>query len=440
MVEKVSLSVAIVAILISAASIAYSNSTIGGISGQIDQAKRDLVGQVSSQATQVNSKISPLESSVGSVKQEQTAIRNLVEQRIGGLEKSLQEAQTRLAQAEKAAQQSQAELQALQAERALEEAAKKEKAPIIYATMDAPDFLNIIWPRFREAYPWAPAEPRYVEGFAPLINRFLSEYQAGTPSADVLIEQVAPMRGQLLEYMAPYPDMKYMSLYPDYAIYPSRNNPQEFYANINIPVIVYNTNILKEQEAPTGWLDLANPKWKNNIAMQDAIRLGSNVQVLADLLPALGQARWDQFMKGLAANKPILTGSASEAYTKVIAGEVHAAVGLINSVLAQKPGTPVAIAWPKEEPKAMTVQPGSMIGISKKATNPNFAKLFTQWFLSPAGQKALSETKRIPALPTLDAPTALSKVFPQGLGTLPFNDEVIRDNAKWQNLMKSYLG
>src|SRR3972149_4871961 len=109
MLNKASLSVAIIAILIGAGSFAYTASTISGISSQVTQARTD----VSTQITEVNSKISPLETSLNTVRQEQTAIRGLDDQRIGGLEKALQEAQQQLAEAQKASQQAQKELEAL---------------------------------------------------------------------------------------------------------------------------------------------------------------------------------------------------------------------------------------------------------------------------------------------------------------------------------------
>lgn len=433
------LAISIIAVLISAGSIAYSNSVLGGISGQIDQAKKDLMGQVSSQATQVTSKISPLETSVSSVRQEQTAIRSLVEQRIGGLEKSLQDAQSRLAQAEKQAQQSQQELQALQAERALEDAAKKEKAPLVYGSIDAPHFLNILWPRFRESYPWAPAEGKYIEGFGALRSRFISEHKSGVPSADLLLQAAQSMRGDMPPYMAPYTDMKYMGLYTDDMVFPSKSNPLMFATALNGVVIVYNSNIVEEKDAPKGWLDLASSKWKGKIVMQTPITLGSTTEAFSQLLVQMGQDKWNAYMKGVAANS-ILTGSSSEAYTKVVAGEFPLGLALLNDIMTQKAGTPVKVAWPKDEPLGVPGGLSNMVGISSKASNPNFAKLFVQWLLSPAGQRAVGETGRFPAMLTLDHPNSLGKVFPSGVKLFPQNQDYVNNPKNWEGIMKSFFG
>ncbi|MBI4258706.1 MAG: ABC transporter substrate-binding protein [Thaumarchaeota archaeon] len=396
MVEKISLSIAIIAILISATTLAYTVS-IGGVSSQ-------------------------------------------VEQRIGTIERTLQEAEQRVARAEQAAQQSQQELEAIQADRALEEAAKKEQAPIIYGTWDAPDFTSIIWPRFRETYPWAPAEGRYIEGFAPLRNRFLSEYQAGAPTADVLAQTQDAMISQLNEFLVPFPEMKYKDLYNDAHIWPNRENPVMYVANLNSGVMVYNTNLVKDEDAPKGWLDLANPEWKGLIVLQDPRTLAGLISgLLADLQPALGQQRWDSFMKGLAANTGILTGSGTEAYVKVVAGEFPIGIAYINDILKQRPDTPVKVAWPTEEPLGVSISVGSYVGVTDKAANPNFAKLWVTWLLSPAGQKAMADTGRNPPLPSLDHPGSMGKVMPQGLQVFPRNEDILKDPNKWSEIFKGYF-
>jgi len=438
MLEKASFAIAIIAILVSGAGIAYTASAISSVSSQLDQTRSQL-SQIGNQVSQVNSKFSPLENSVNSAQQEQAAIRSLVEQRVGGLEKTLQEAQQRLAEAERKAQESSKELEALRADQALEEAAKKENAPLIYGNIDAPDFANVVWPRFRETYPWAPANGRYIEGFTPLRSRFVQEYQANAPSADIVWQSVAPMLGEIAPYLQPFPDMKYKNLY-DVTIYPSVDNPLVYSTHILPRILIYNSNILKDEDAPTGWYDMANPKWKGKLVMQDIRRLETTTEVAADLLPVMGQERWEAWLRGLAANQPVFTGSNTEAYVKVVAGEFPVGFGLINDIVAQKPGNPVKIAWPKEEPKGVPLGPSSAMGISKKATNPNFAKLFMNWLLSPLGQKALAETGRPPALVTVDHPNAVGKLIPAGVKLIPPNQEFRQTPNMFDPILKSIFG
>src|SRR3972149_5432081 len=267
MIDKASLSIGIIALLVAAGGLAYTQSLLGGVTNEITKAKNEL-------GTQITSKTSPIETSVNTIRQdqsalkgEQTAIRTLVEQQVGGLEPALKEAQSRLAEAEKKAAEQAKELEQLRASAALEERAKTEQAPLIYGVMDAPDFLNIVWPRFREAYPWAPSTGRYIEGFAALRARFVSEFQAGVPTADILLQSEAPMMIEFAPkgFFAPFKDMRYRGLYEEALL----DKDGFTYTTFLLPaVIVYNSNILKANEAPKGWLELGDPKWKDKVVMQ----------------------------------------------------------------------------------------------------------------------------------------------------------------------------
>ncbi|MBI4258355.1 MAG: extracellular solute-binding protein, partial [Thaumarchaeota archaeon] len=340
---------------------------------------------------------------------------------------------------ERAAQEAQRELEGLQADKALEEAAKKENAPLIYGVMDAPDFLNIVWPRFRETYPWAPAEGRYIEGFAPLRSRFISEFQANAPSADIVWQSEAPMIAEMRPYMAPFPDMKFTGLYSGYFGVPDNENPAMFITFLLPYVLGYNTNLVKAEEAPQSWFDLADPKWKGKIIMQDATRLETSAKLLANLQLAMGQTKWEEFMRGLAANEPVWTGSNTEAYTRVVAGEFPITTVLINDIIRQDPGTPVAVAWPKKDILQIDSGALTMIGISQKAQNPNFAKLFVTWALSPDGQKAMAETGRPPRLFTVDHPNSLGKVIPSGISILDSNFDFLQDPKKWETIIRGFF-
>ena len=439
MVDKGSLSIGIIALLISAGGIAYTASSLGTVSSDINKAKNDL-------SAQITTKTSPIESSVGTVrqdqsalKQEQAAIRTLVEQKVGGLEQALKEAQSRLAEAEKKAAEQAKELEQLRASAALEEQAKKEQAPLIYGVIDAPDFANIVWPRFREAYPWAPTSGRYIEGFGPLRARFASEFQAGAPTADIVWQPEGNMLIELAPkgFFAPFPEMRYRGLYTEATVH---EGGILYGTHLLLGVIVYNTNLVSANDAPKGWSDLANPNWKNKIALQNPTRLGTPAKSLADLFPILGQEKWETLAKGLAANNPLYTGSDTEAYIKVLAGEAPIGVVLINDVLRQKPGTPVAVAWPQEEPIGVPIGSITQIAVNVKAANPNFARLFVEWLLGPLGQKALGETGRSPVLTTVDVPVSLGKVLPPGMKILPSNRDFYQNGQQWADRYKALFG
>ena len=440
MVDKASLSIGIIALLVAAGGIAYSQSLIGGVTNEITKAKNELSTQLTSKTSPIDTSVNTIRQDQSALKQEQAAIRTLVEQKVGGLEQALAQAQARLAEAEKIAAAQAKELEQLRASAALEEKAKLEKAPVIYGVMDAPDFVNLVWPRFREAYPWAPEKPSYVEGFAPLIARFVSESQAGAPTADIIYQSEPQMLIQLLPggFLQPFPEMRYRGLYP--ANFADEQGAS--YVVTVIPmVIAYNINLVPADQAPKGWLELADPKWNGKIVMQDPRLTQTSTQVLVSFFPVLGEQRWDAFMKGLAANKPVFTNSNTEAFTKVVAGEFPITLALVNDFLPPRftPGTPVAIAFPQEDPKAIAVGAITRMAVTAKGSNPNFAKLFLEWFASPLGQRALAESGRPPALQTVDAPASLGKLLPAGTTIIPAYVEYYTKGAEWTTRIKSYF-
>ena len=458
-VDKASLSVAIVAILIGAGGFAYTSASVGNLAtndgvsaleSKVNSGNTDLAGKIdslSSDTSSLKATLDTLTDDTAKVKAEQKAIRSAVEAQVGDISDELKAAQAELesqqaaaasdkaatAKALKAAAAktaaAEASLAKLQAADALVEAAKGEEAPLIYGVIDAPDFSGTVWPRFREAYPWAPEEGRYIEGFSQLRARFVSEYQAGVSTADILWQSEGPMAIEMPDYLAPFEEMAYANLYPDSL----KHKDHKMYTTHLLPaVLMYNTNLVTADEAPTSWLDLGDPKWQGKTTFETIVGFETTAKVFVDLYPILGDEAWTDFVQKTAANNPHFTSSNTEAYVKVLAGEYSIGIALINDILAQEAGTPIAIAWPTETPLGITVGSQSKIGVVDKAANPNFARLFVQWLESPVGQRAIGETGRPPALATVDSPVALGNVMPVGMPMFPTFEEFFTEPAKWE--------
>lgn len=311
--------------------------------------------------------------------------------------------------------------------------------PLIFGVVDEADFTDIIGPRFRESYPQTSVECRYVEGFKPLAERFIYEFQADEPSADLLWQSEAVMTGEVSPYLTSFPEMSYKHLYPDWMLYPNKASPTMFTTHLLPNVVIYNSDLVEDTAAPKSWLDLADPRWKGRIIIEDPRSLETSVKLLAELCPQMGEKRWEKFLQGLASNQPFFTKSMREAYVRVARGEFAVAIDYINDTMSQKPGTPVKVAWPQEEPKGVTPGANSKIGISKKAIRPKPAQLFVEWLLSPLGQKTLADTSRPPALLTLDHANSLGKALPQGVKIFPPNPDFAKNPKKWEKRIATFF-
>jgi iron(III) transport system substrate-binding protein len=279
-----------------------------------------------------------------------------------------------------------------------------------------------------------------VQGFTALANRFATEFQSNAPSADIVIQGQGLTSGLLGQYYQPFPDFKFRDVYPEAFPYPNKSKAVAFPLTQNAVVLIHNTEVVKEADAPKGWLALADPAWKGKFVIHDPRQLTTPTSFFAEMFLVLGQDRWNTYMRDVAANAPTLVGSSTEAYVKVVSGEFPVGLALINDILNQKPGTPVRIAYPTEEPIGLTIVPSTFIGISQKAASPNFAKLFAIWALSPPGQRAVGDTGRMPTLSILDHPLSPGKVIPPGVKPFPVNPEIVTNPKKWGDLMKSFFG
>ncbi len=141
----------------------------------------------------------------------------------------------------------------------------------------------------------------------------------------------------------------------------------------------YNTKLVSATEAPRSWEDLLNPRWKGQLVLGTTPRAWVTL-ALAD--GGWGIGKTEEFLAKLRRQEPIWVSGPTAGLTLVIAGESKIlADGLFHSyVLAIQKGAP--IEWCRVHP---IVVAGAYISLPTKAPNPNSARLFMEWLLSPQG-------------------------------------------------------
>src|ERR671911_205532 len=122
-------------------------------------------------------------------------------------------------------------------------------------------------------------------------------------------------------------------------------------------VIVYNTNLVKPDEAPQSIFDLADPKWKDQVAIVDP-RFGSTSFHVAALYAEVGDERAEEFFRKLKANGVKIVPGNSVVRDMVVRGEVK--VGLtdtddVNVALEDK--QPVAMVFPDRDGMGVPIMP-----------------------------------------------------------------------------------
>jgi iron(III) transport system substrate-binding protein len=153
-----------------------------------------------------------------------------------------------------------------------------------------------------------------------------------------------------------------------------------------IEAIGYNTDLVKREEAPKGYADLLDPKWRGKIVKAHPGYSGAILTTTYILSRDLG---WGYFEK-LAQQKVMQVQSAADPPKKILLGEraVMADGNDYNLVLLKDQGKPVEVVYPAEGSPLIIV--GS--GIFRGAPNPNAARLFQSFFLGAETQQMLVDS------------------------------------------------
>jgi len=169
-------------------------------------------------------------------------------------------------------------------------------------------------------------------------------------------------------------------------------DPDDYWAAYYIQFwsVAYNTNMIKSNELPKSYEDLANAKWKDKLTMDE-----QDVDLYATWLKLMGRERGREWFKKLVANglRP-RRGHTMEAQL-VSAGEFALGISAYASVIENIRAKGAPIDWVAFEPVPVNVLAW---GIGARPPHPNAARLFLYWGLSAEGLKAMNEiSDRVPA-------------------------------------------
>ena len=176
-------------------------------------------------------------------------------------------------------------------------------------------------------------------------------------------------------------------------------------------IVVYNTTLVKPGQIKS-ILDLANPEWKDKIAVPNAGSeyLQAGVSVIR---ASIGDERAKPFLEGLRDNAGTQVYQKTSQIVEAVArGQV--ALGVANHYyvyrhLAAQPAAPLGIVMPDQEDGGIgAIMNVAGIGILKHSPRADNAKLLVEFLASPMGQKLFTELdKEYPLHPEVKADSAL---------------------------------
>jgi iron(III) transport system substrate-binding protein len=170
---------------------------------------------------------------------------------------------------------------------------------------------------------------------------------------------------------------------------------------LNVFVQAYNTSLVKKEDLPKTWEDLANPKWKGKLGIEQ-----EDSDWLAGQYAELGEARAGKVFKDMVAANGVSVRKGHTLLTQlVVSGEIPLALTVYNYKAEQLKQKGAPIDWFHIGP---AIARPNGIGIAKQAPHPHAAMLFYDFEISPEGQQILAKRDFVPTNKKVDTP--LNKV------------------------------
>ena len=262
----------------------------------------------------------------------------------------------------------------------LVEAAKKEGKLVVYGSLES-GIMDEMEKAFTRKY-GIPVD-YFRAASNKTLDRVLTEARAGRTLSDVVVTNRGPM---LL--------LKKENIFARYVSPESENFPAELrdpdgvlspVYRLVIVGILYNTKLVKPEEAPKSLDELLEPRWRGKWVMPDPSRHFTTTVWLRNLEEIYGRD-WMAFVKRMAEAKPVLVESFIPSAQKVISGEALAGITYLKYVhIFGKDGAPLDyVRLPK------MLADGHHVGIQAKAPHPNAARLFQDFFISHEGMEIMA--------------------------------------------------
>jgi iron(III) transport system substrate-binding protein len=155
----------------------------------------------------------------------------------------------------------------------------------------------------------------------------------------------------------------------------------------------YNTEILAKRKmpAPKCWKDLGEPTYKGELQVANPNSSGTAYTMVATLVQLMGEDKAFDYLKLLHKNVSQYTRSGTGPIKAAARGETAVSISFVHDAPGeQMQGFPIATATPCEGTGA---EIGSM-SLIKGARNPEAAKKFYEWALTPAAQQFGAASKQ----------------------------------------------
>jgi iron(III) transport system substrate-binding protein len=182
----------------------------------------------------------------------------------------------------------------------------------------------------------------------------------------------------------------------------------------------YNTNLIKKEDLPKSYQELADPKWKGKLGIES-----KDDEWFYALVQQLGEERGLKLFREIGASNGFSIRKGHTLLTNLVAsGEVPLALSVYNARVEQLKSKGAPIDWFVLQPAIAQVNGAA---VSRNAQHPYSALLFLDFLLSDA-QGILAKRDVV----------SVSKKFPSPLSSFPFKEtdpaKLIETGDKWPRI------
>lgn len=160
-----------------------------------------------------------------------------------------------------------------------------------------------------------------------------------------------------------------------------------------VRTLMYNPANVASDEVPSTYADLADPRWRNRLALRPASHIYT-IALVASIIANEGEAEAERIVNGWVANNPVYINSDTRILQTIEAGGADA--GITNHYYLGRildnddPDFPVQIVWANQEGRGVHRNVVAM-GVLETAPNRENAIRLLEW-LATEGQGAASDT------------------------------------------------
>ncbi|SMG00766.1 ABC transporter substrate-binding protein [Burkholderia singularis] len=275
------------------------------------------------------------------------------------------------------------------------DAAKKEGKLIVYSTTDT----GLVRPLLKDFESLYGVKVEYNDmNSTELYNRYISENAANSTSADVLWSSAMDLQIKLVNdgLMTSYdsPESAYI---PQWAQY----QKQAYGTTFEPLAIVYNKRLIANNEAPKTRADLIRllqsqpERFKGKVTTYDIEKSGVGFNYLTQDAHVNEKVTWE-LVKAIGATGPKLQSSTGAMMERISSGENLIGYNIIGSYAYAKAKKDKSIGY--VFPSDYTQVVSRLATISKKAKNPNAARLWIDYLLSQRGQTLIANQANLYAI------------------------------------------